>query len=257
MAKILDLQFDPAQFEIVANLHAVFDESGKQDSEHVIFAGLIALPQRWNQLSAKWNETLRRRGLTYWRTVDAAHRNRQFTRFRHHRTELEKLAILLAELLCEYAASGCVSSITMQEYNLLSPETRNRLKNPFYAAFEFGMRGLTNADGIEPMDIFTFICDDSEEYSSESLRVYRRLRKLNPKMAERISGICFSDDRKFPGLQAADLFAFCYRKRCENSLEGVWREIMKRFDESFPAQTATDITLEKPGDRNDRPPHLY
>lgn len=223
--------------------HAAFDESGKADREHVIFAGLISFPQRWYEFNNKWTALLEPHGIRYWRTTNAAQLNRQFARFRNHRLELERLTVDLTDTICEYAEGGSVHSVTMTLYNELSSERRNELKDPFYAAFDSGLLALAAGPYVEPTDILTLICDDSEEYSSDALKVYRRFRKLHPDIASRIGGICFQDDKTYPPLQAADLFAFCYRRRSEGKLHGIWAEVMQSFNSTFSVQTPGDLRI--------------
>lgn len=223
--------------------HAAFDESGKPDREHVIFAGLIFFPARGQELNHKWTSLLEPHGLRYWRTTNAAELNKEFSRFRDHRRDLDKLTLELVSAACEYTEGGSVQSVTMDLYNALSSERRSELKDPYYAAFDAGLLALAAGPHIEPKDILTLVCDDSEEYSSEALKTYRRFRKLHLDIAPRIGGLCFHDDKTYPPLQAADLFAFCYRRKAENKLGGVWAEAMEMFDNTFSLQERGDLIV--------------
>ena len=101
---------------------------------------------------------------------------------------------------------------------------------------------MDNAD-ILPTGIFTLVCDDSEEYSSECLKVYRRIRSLHPEVAARIGGICFQDDKVYPPLQAADLFAYCYREKAEKVPKGIWVDVLGVFQETFSVERPGEFRL--------------
>jgi hypothetical protein len=221
--------------------HAAFDESGKADREHVVFAGLISYPGRWSQMIDKWMSLLEPHGLRYWRSTNAAQLNEQFTRFRQRRKDLEKLTLDLVQLICEYAEGGSVNSVTMELYNKLGPDRRQEWKDPFYAAFQHGMLALVGAAHVGAVDTVTLVCDDSEEYSSECLKMYRRLKKLNPGVTGRLVSVCFHDDSVYPPLQAADLFAFCYRKKAEGTLSGIWLESLELLNDTFSVREPGDL----------------
>jgi hypothetical protein len=223
----------------VAAHHAVFDESGKADREHVIFAGLIAQPQHWHKLNQQWIALLSANALPYWRTTNAAQIDKHFAVFRRRRKDLEVLTRDLAQVLCDHAQSGSISTITMAEYNALTGEQRNRLKDPYYAAFEGGLSALTSGFHAEHTDVLTLVCDDSEEYSSEALKRYRLYKRLHPDASNMVA-ICFQDDRAYPPLQAADLFAFCYRRKVEGTVKGIWADVLRMFEATFSDRSAPE-----------------
>jgi hypothetical protein len=240
---VVCFEYEPQRFEVaVATLNAVFDESGGVDRSHVIFAGLIAMPEQWEEMGIPWRSALRKHGLNYWRTVEAAHMNDSFKKFRKRPEELRTLALHLADLVCKHAGGGHVNSVSVEEFNQLKDTVRKRLRTPFYAAFESGIRTLMLEENIDIGDKFNLICDDSEE-SVECHRAYRSLRKQSPEIGKRIGGICFLDDKMYFPVQAADLYAFCHRKKIENDLKGIWAEVMARFDEIFSVQIPGDIIV--------------
>jgi hypothetical protein len=225
----------------MATINAYYDESGGDDGTHVVFAGLWALQPRWREgFNPRWRQALQESGVTSWRTVNAAHRDKQFKKFRGRDKELRNLALRLTDLICEFAGGGLAHSITNQDFKNMSESARKALKKPFWAAFQVGLQEITSAENIDAGDAFSLICDDSPE-SVKSHEAYVAFRLRNPKIAPRLGGICFVDDKLNPPVQAADLFAFCCRKRFEGKLEGVWAEVLARMDSVFSVQEAKSI----------------
>ena len=223
----------------VATLNIVFDESGKRgSSETVVFAGMYAMETRWRQMQIRWFAELAREGVTFWRSVNAAGVDKQFKHFRKRRKDLEALTLRLTQIACDFASGGVVNAVSVSDFENLSEKKKEYYKDPWYCAFEAGIKNLVSMEGIESSDLFNFICDDSEEYSSECLKVYRKLRRKDTILAERIGGLCFLDDRKYAPLQVADLFAYCHRKQRVGKLQGVWAQAMELFDQTFSLQEA-------------------
>lgn len=227
----------------MAIFHAAFDESGKADREHVVFAGLIATPGPWDKFNTKWIELLKPFGLRYWRSSDAAQLAGQFKQFRDRRKDLEQLTLDLAGVICEFVEGGSAHTITMDMYKRLPEKQRKELKDPFYAAFHTGLVGLATGPHMTATDTLTLVYDDAEEYAKECLAAYRRLKQLRPDIGERIVGLCFHDDKHYPPLQGADMFAFVYRRKADGILNGVWAEVMQNFNDTFSDQSGADIVV--------------
>ena len=88
---------------------------------------------------------------------------------------------------------------------------------------------------------FNLLCDDSEEYSSECLKVYRRFRKLEPGLASKIGSLCFVNDETYPPIQAADLMAFCRRRELEGNPPLVWKNVLKKILERFSVHDTSEV----------------
>ena len=245
MLCVFGIDFVRPRYDLVmASITVIFDESGKQgSSEHVVFAGFYAVHERWDEFSLEWNLRLKRAGVTYWSTKNAANLDGQYKQFRNRRNDLHDLAISLARIICRFAVGGTAQIVTVEQFKSLDQEARERLKDPWYCAFESGMRSLLEADALEPNDLFMLLCDDSEEYSSECLKIYRRLRKQYPALAGKIAGIGFMDDRFHPPVQAADLFAYCHRKKAEGITKGIWTDTLAVLDETFSVQKPGDLVV--------------
>ena len=55
------------------------------------------------------------------------------------------------------------------------------------------------------------VCDLSEEYSIEVLKLFDPLRRRSEEIKRRCHGLFFADDRYVPILQLADMFAYVCR----------------------------------------------
>jgi hypothetical protein len=58
----------------------------------------------------------------------------------------------------------------------------------------------------------SLVLDDNEQTAVTCYQLLRKLRLLKPELKKRISGICFVEDSRYPGVQAADLIAYEARR---------------------------------------------
>jgi hypothetical protein len=105
------------------------------------------------------------------------------------------------------------------------------------------MKNITQMDTLRPRDNVMLICDDSEEYSSECLRAYRRLKQLEPLISKRVPCITFADDQYYAPLQAADMYAYCVRAQHVGSAPGLWKGPMEIIHSYFSEHVHSDILL--------------
>ena len=200
-------------------LLAAFDESGKHnDCGHVVFGGFISTQEKWNEFTVEWNARLGRAGMRFLHTGELCDAYR-LCEGQAKRNEIETLIGDLTAVVCKYALEGFVSHISVRDFKKLDQTQRKKYKDPFYYAFESGIKSIMQSTTLAPQNLALLVCDDSEEYSSECLKAYRRLKVRENKIAERIPGICFSDDKRYPPLQAADMFAYSYRRSITNPTE--------------------------------------
>lgn len=218
----------------LACYHAAFDESGKGDCPYAVFAGLIALPSSWSNFQNEWLAALGEKNLAHWHTVKAK------AWFKGRELELFAFGRRLAEIICRHAIGGTVHSITMGEYKKLPEKRLSGLKSPCHAAFNSGLKAMLNFERA-PGDTVTLICDDSDD-AVHCHELYRAFRRFHKAEARHIAGICFHDDKVCPPLQAADLFAYCYREKFEEGTDH-WREVMAIFDREFSIQSEGDLRV--------------
>jgi hypothetical protein len=231
----------------VALFHVPFDESGKSaDSSHVVFGGFVAEPNRWHEFGREWGAKLRANGLTFFRATDAFTFGNEWKRFGGNdpvkEKERDELVHALASIGCQFGRQGTGAVITTVSFaGLPAVKRRPYRDDAFYLPFESGIKGLLHCPFAEPRDEFTLICDDSDEYSGESLNAYRRFIRDDADLSGRVSGICFLDDKKYPPLQFADMWAYCLRRNAAGASTGLWREIYDKLLAVFSDVITDDV----------------
>lgn len=233
----------------MATLHVAFDESGKMgDSPHVVFAGfgVEGEPYRGSQFQRDWEKRLSDVGISHFHATDAFTFRGPWAQFRGNRKDRDKLILSLVELGCDYFSRGSRSLMDTDKWKALPQETRRRYRNEdlFYFAFEQGIMGMLNSSHVNQGDAFTLICDDSDEYSVECLKSYRRFIKSAPELSARVNGICFFDDKKYPPLQMADLWAYCLRREASGANRSeLWHTLLERINATYSDQERQDARI--------------
>lgn len=106
------------------------------------------------------------------------------------------------------------------------------LKNPIYACIEGCIRTALTAIPKEQVQL---CLDNSEEYALECLRIYHKLRKHDPEFKRRCTLIAFGEDEKLPGLQVADMIAYCERSRLSpNTSPPIVGELLRLLSPTEP-----------------------
>jgi hypothetical protein len=98
-------------------------------------------------------------------------------------------------------------------FKALSSEARKKLRSLHELAFEVCLDGIYSE--VKENDKLFIVSDDEEKEAPDMYRLLRRYKVRSPQVAERITAICFADDRYWAPLQAADLIAFVGRRERE------------------------------------------
>jgi hypothetical protein len=189
---------------------AAFDESGKlNDSEVVAFGGCVGLPNTMGEFTKRWEALIKAERLPYTSMKEAIHFQGPFAVWKDMPERRDVLLRKLCGLVLETPMLRIVSPITTATFKALSPGFRKKLGNdPQYAGFEACVLGTLHQHASIGVHI---ACDLSEEYSEKCVRLFHRLRRLNPDAKDRCVGIGFADDEVNAPLQAADMIAYCAR----------------------------------------------
>lgn len=207
-------------------LRAYFDESGKlADHQFVVFGGCIAPEPNWEVITTRWNEHIFPRGLSCISMKDAMNFRGQFAGWTNRMDERDEMLYELLDMSFPLIDAFVTSPMSTAEFNALSPENRRLVRNPQYCGFEGCMRLIVS--GMKPEDDLHVICDSSEEYSPQMLKLYIQLRTKNEEFKKRCAAITFAEDHMFPPLQLADMVAYCARQRLALA-EDVQYPIVKR-----------------------------
>lgn len=190
-------------------LIAYFDESGKlHDSTCVVFGGCVFDPPVLEAVLAGWLVRLRQDGLEATSMKEAVWLRGTFASWKGQEARRDALLLDLAAMI-QSRMLRIASTIHTAEFIALPETDRRRLGNdPQYAAFEACVRGIWD---LPERCLVHIVCDLSEEYSARTVALFHKLRRLNEVARLTCPLITFADDHLEPGLQMADMVAYCAR----------------------------------------------
>jgi hypothetical protein len=175
----------------------------------VTFCGLVGWYMDWVKLAHQWAMMLTERGLPYLRTVE-------------HRQDpelLEAFAALVASVDLHSVVVGCNIS-TVQDKS-------TRVKSAKTAVFA---RAMSHMQALIPGDSrMSVTVDDNDSIAMEFYALVKAARrKTGLMLKDDISSICFGNDTRYAPLQAADLLAFCGRRKMEQGADAVYDRLTQR-----------------------------
>jgi hypothetical protein len=219
-------EFEPWEFTVPTEMRltvACFDESGKyRDSEKVFaFAGIQTFPDALRDFTTAWEACLEEAKLDYTSMKEAMHLTGPYKQYRERHSERDAIIKRLAKLVVNAPMRQIASpldSTVVEQFNALPPEEKKKLGGePYYAAFETCLIGCLQDRTDTAVHV---ICDIADEYSAKCVTAFQKIRSARADYASRCVGICFKDDKKCPGLQAADMVAYCHRQDVLHNTQG-------------------------------------
>jgi hypothetical protein len=177
----------------------------------VTFCGLVGWYMDWVKLAHQWAMMLTERNLPYLRTVE--HRQDQEL--------LEGFAALVASVDLHSVVVGCdVSTIQHKATRAKSAKT---------AVFA---RAMSRMQALIPGDSrLSVTVDDNDSIAMEFYALVKAARrKTGLMLKDDISSICFGNDTRYAPLQAADLLAFCGRRKMERGADPVYDRLTQRAE---------------------------
>jgi Protein of unknown function (DUF3800) len=216
-------------------LWGYFDESGKfADSDFVCLCGYLC-DDGWDDFCKEWRFALQRHEITclHMSTVDWKNEN------------LVAGLDEFARIIRRHVLFGFSVAVDAKYYRSMPVEKRKVLGDKDPRDFTFHrllriIRDRLNDDGQDEWFSITF--DYEEGFSVECLRSLIKLRKEIPFMKELIRSISFADDDIFYPLQAADMFAYAYKRSLQGNPAAYWSTLTQPATEQNPGQPC--ITLE-------------
>lgn len=211
----LDLITDPAEEDFLAAIIKVyFDESGKLgDSPTTSFCGIVGYGAQWANFDREWLSMLKDAELPYLKMVHAMNWEgpfRDWMKRQKNREDLrDALLVSMAKRACKSIQGIITNPITSADFRKMSSAAQKRFRDPVYMSFESCMRSLAE---IYPGQIIHVCYDCSEQYSVCCLEMYHRMRKDSSEYRNLFRSISFSDEEATPGLQLADIVAYCQRE---------------------------------------------
>lgn len=200
------------------------DESGKFENEKcewVSMCGYIAHSSEWERIQLEWNNLILRWQVPPIHMAKIAHPedDPEWTKVKNDWGDLwdRKRGDMLAEFggLISRVNAACVGAVVDAEHFRSLPESplKKSYDTPLkYAFHEVVMRGIEKTEVIDRHSPISLVIDDDRDTAHQCHFLLSALKIGFPKVRERISGICFVNDRYYPGVQAADMISYESRR---------------------------------------------
>lgn len=211
--------------DAVLDLEGHFDESGTDgNSRVVVVGGYVGTAEDWRTLEKAWRIVLKEEGAEYYHATDAENARKprgiyeKWGRKKAHRLT-DRVAAIAGDSLIQgvgiYLTTDAWKSATdfLLQY---FPENPYLLPYTLLAKMCIEITVESLVDDLPAQESVSFIFEENK-FSKGVLDGFQRLKKEHRKK-HRLKSITFESKECFPGLQAADLFAWHYRKLKEMQL---------------------------------------
>lgn len=215
--------------ELMAEFYLYADESGKTSSkaDYVSFCGYIAHVSEWQRFSLEWNNCRFRWGIP---TVHMArimapdNKDDEWRKIKNQwGADWEAKRDLMLDDLAATVRNAhlvCVGVATDAKHFRSMPDSdfKRECRDPVFMAFHhLVMRSIERASIIDDRSPISIVIDDGdEEYAIGCYKLLNTLKQhphpVFKKVRDRIDGMCFGNDRSYPGIQAADMVAYEARR---------------------------------------------
>jgi Protein of unknown function (DUF3800) len=205
----------------VSVIHAVFDESGKFHDHNVIsLCGWIARLEHWEMFAQDWQRILDRFGLKELHAAEFMDLHGQYFELRNKwgdDKDAKKYDALSAfvDTIKKHVSEGIGAIVDAKYFRSMPDKSRQKIgEEPYFLAFQEVLlqamkhvEAFAKKSGLGENVSLGLIFDQEEKQAEECLRLLNRIKKTRKDIRDRVSGICFSDRRKYNPLQAADFLA--------------------------------------------------
>lgn len=212
----------------MALFHLYADDSGKFDAEkceYTALCGYVAHSSEWQRVQLEW-ENLRLR----WQVPPIHMRRINFpdedSDWKAVKSEWgESWQLKRGDMLMEFAqligrsSLACVGAVVdAKHYRSLSPSPlKEQYPDSVALAFhQLVMRGIEKIETIDDRSPISLVIDDDRDTSLRCHQMLNYLKRVFPKVRERVVGICYVNDKAYPGIQAADMIAYESRRLMVN-----------------------------------------
>lgn len=223
--------FDFEQERLVAHLYGYCDESGKQEQHPVVvFNGLVDAFEPLYSFAQKWTQLLTDHELTGFHTVEALRHSQPYGIMQPGTPEDRTRDVLpFLRAIIEGVSFGIIAAVDVRAYKAPAYQLiREKFgDDPHYFAFYLAISEILRHWGINKNLTIGLCLDDDESKAIQCYKFYRKMRMSNADARQRITSICFSDDKSSPQVQAADFL--CYLTRTETE--------KRFFNKEYPYQS--------------------
>jgi len=202
-------------------VNVFLDESGKfKDHAVVSFSGVIGSHKAFQEFGICWAHCLQDAGIEMLTAKEAFNGNRALSTKNPALGE-GRISALMPFIMCirKHLMAVRGVSVDVPAFKSLPNHYFKILgDDPFFTAF---LRAVLDAVSfVEEGDRLTLVCDDEEQMALPMYKLYRRIKLVDPNTRDKLSAICFADDRFLFGLQAADLVASLLRRESGKVFHG-------------------------------------
>jgi hypothetical protein len=236
--KLPGLGIDKIRVHVFCN---VFGRSGKltnPKSDFVVLAGIIlgageegVFNQGWHRILKDHAERNKLPNPKYFHATEALRSVGHFSDWSE--SAAHSLALELAKFSQSLAYRVVAAPANKSEFKSLPEDFRRTLNGVNELSFEACLYGAMAEIGDNgEMGV---MCDDEEREAMEMYQLLCKFKRRNPVGGKRIVSVCFADDKSYPPLQCADLFAYACRleeDRKRDSPESAPGEIYRAFVQS-------------------------
>jgi hypothetical protein len=234
----------------VIDLRGYFDESGTHwQSEIIVVGGYVNPARDWRRLEIKWRKALEKADVPYFHATDLEANPPRGVYKGWSRAEADKFVDRMTRIASEYAGRAFGVHIKrvvwLQAMAFIVSELENRPhKLPFFVAAKNCIDVVVDeaASRLPEGESVGFVFEEND-YKKAMMDGYDLAKQSHPK-SDRFGTLAFACKERFAGLQAADLFAWHYRKIKEAELTG--RRRIHRWAKMVikPDNVYREVTLE-------------
>lgn len=225
------------------HLYAYLDDSGKQ-ADHPIIAvsGFVSGFKQWQALYEKWDTLLKSYGVSSLHAVEALRYRRAYGQMKPGTADQRASEILpFIRIITDEIALGVAVAIDTKAYDSARKMYGGALhrkygSDPHYFAFYNAVAAILDYPQLKGLTIGLSL-DDDEQTAMGCYKLLRKLKREATEARERVTSICFSDDRDAPQVQAADLLAHISRLEAQQRFEGKaypYRGLFEAFEKASP-----------------------
>ena len=206
------------------------DESGKfenQNCEYISMCGYVGHSSEWERIELEWNNCLFRWQVPPIHMAKIMHPedDREWKKIkqdwgRSWEVKRDHMLLEFANLM-QRSNAACVGAVVDAAHFRSLPDSplKKSYETPLKFAFhEVVMRGIEKTEVIDRYSPISLVIDDDRDTAHNCHFLLNALKIGFPKVRERISGICFVNDRFYPGVQAADMIAYESRRYMVNKI---------------------------------------
>jgi hypothetical protein len=206
----------------LVSLYVYADESGTHDtSRYTVIAGWVSPLKRWKKFCGQWQRELNKAGAPYvhMREISEYERenNKKSPFYGWSATRADKFIHKMIPIARDNALFGLICAVSMEGYNVLTPEWKAEYYHPYIFTFRvFFEQLLKILNGESPMGevlpkgkLCHMVFEQQKSYGADALIAFDVL-KLNKPQGFRFGKMLFAESRGADAvlpLEAADMLA--------------------------------------------------